>query len=79
MSCVVELGPNGTIKLPEEFRARLGLKEGSLVKIIQREGYAVLVPVKSLMELFGIDAQHREELFKAIRELERERREEAGR
>ena len=79
MSCVVELGPDGALRLPEELRTPLGLKEGALVKIIQREGYVILMPVRSLMELFGIDARHKETLLKAIRELEEERREEAGR
>jgi len=79
MSCVVELGPDGAVRLPEEFRARLGLKEGSLVKVIQREGYVILMPVRNLMELFGIDVRHKEELLKAIRELEEERREAARR
>jgi len=79
MSCVIELGPDGAVRLPEEFRARLGLKEGSLVKVIQREDYVILMPVRNLMELFGIDACHKEELLKAIRELEEERREAARR
>jgi len=77
MSCVVEIDPDGALRLPEELRAQLGLREGSLVKILQREGYVILMPVRSLMELFGIDARHREELLKAIKELEEERREAA--
>ena len=78
MSCVVEVGPDGVVRLPKELCEKLGLKAGQLVKVINKGNDELFItPVKSIMELFGVDAEHKNVLLEAVREIERERREEA--
>ena len=69
----------GTVTIPAEIRRKLNLKKGSKVKFIQTEGGAMLVPVLNLADLHGIDKDRKELVYKMIKELQAERREEASR
>jgi len=42
---------------------------------VWRKGYVILMPVRSLMELFNVDAHYGKKLLKAIKELKEGRRE----
>jgi AbrB family looped-hinge helix DNA binding protein len=69
----------GTVTIPADIRRKLNLKKGSKVKFIQTEGGAMLVPVLNLADLHGIDKDRKELVYKMIKELQAERREEASR
>ena len=65
------------ITIPAGIRSRLGIKEGSKVEFVETEEGVLLVPLKTLRELRGAFKGHEKAMREAIRELEREHREEA--
>ena len=69
----------GTVTIPAEIRRKHNLKKGSKVKFIETEQGALIVPVLSLADLRGIDKDRKEIVYKMIKELQAERREEASR
>lgn len=69
----------GTVTIPAEIRKRHNLKKGSKVKFIDTEKGALIVPVVSLSDLRGIDKDRKEIVYKMIKELQSERRQEASR
>lgn len=69
----------GTVTIPVAIRKRLNLKKGSRVKFIETERGALIVPVQSLADLRGVDKDRKELVYKMIKELQTERREEASR
>ena len=72
---VVKVRERGLITLPKEIMEKYGLREGSELLLRDEGHYITLEPRYSIENLFSVDADHREELLRAIRELERERRE----
>lgn len=68
----------GTVTIPAEIRRKHNLKKGSKVKFIDTEKGALIVPVFSLVDLRGIDKDRKEIVYKMIRELQSERRQEAS-
>jgi AbrB family looped-hinge helix DNA binding protein len=78
-----KLGEVGTvtsksmITIPGRVRAKYGFKEGSKIEFVETEGGVLLIPVRSLRELRGSLKPHEKVMRQAIRELEREHREEA--
>jgi AbrB family looped-hinge helix DNA binding protein len=69
----------GTVTIPAEIRRKHNLKKGSKVKFIETEQGALIVPVLTLADLRGVDKDRKELVYKMIRELQAERREEASR
>ena len=65
------------ITIPARVRAKYGFKEGSKVGLVETEGGVLLIPVRSLRELRGTLKSREKVMRQAIRELEREHREEA--
>ena len=65
------------ITIPARVRAKYGFKEGSKVAFVETEGGVLLIPVRSLRELRGSLKSHEKVMRQAVRELEREHREEA--
>ena len=65
----------GTVTIPVKIRKRLRLKKGSKVKFVDTEEGALLIPTPTFEELRG--AIKKEIVYKMIKELEEERREEA--
>jgi len=68
----------GTVTIPVEIRRKHNLKKGSKVKFIETEQGALIVPVLTLKDLRGVDKDRRELVYKMIKELHTERREEAS-
>ncbi|QQG49283.1 MAG: AbrB/MazE/SpoVT family DNA-binding domain-containing protein [archaeon] len=66
------------VNIPASLRRKYALKEGTKVAFVEYEGAILLVPLLSPSELFGIDRDHKDEIVKAVRGLESERRREAG-
>ena len=67
------------ITIPARVRTRLGIREGSKVEFVEMEEGVLLVPLKTLKELRGAFKGPDKTMRRAIRELEREHREEARR
>ena len=68
----------GTVTIPSKIRRKHNLKKGSKVKFIETEYGALLVPVPTLADLRGVDKDRKELVYKMIKELHVERREEAS-
>ena len=69
----------GTVTIPAEIRRKHNMKKGSRVKFIETERGALIVPVLTLADLRGIDKDRKDIVYKMIRELQAERRDEASR
>jgi len=65
------------ITIPSSIMRKYGIKEGSKVQLVELNGAIIMVPVKSLTEMHGMDKAHAKELIEGVRELDREHRKEA--
>jgi AbrB family looped-hinge helix DNA binding protein len=77
MEAIHTITKKGTVIIPVEIRKKHNLKEGSKVKFIETENGALIMPVLSLADLRGIDKKRKEIVYKMIRKLQAERRQEA--
>ncbi len=65
------------VTIPSRIRRKYGIKDGDKVEFVEQDGSIVLIPLKRLKELRGVDAKHRKLVIQGIKEMERERRREA--
>jgi len=66
------------VTIPAKIRQKYGIREGMKVEFVEMEDAVLMVPLKSLNELKGVDKAHDKVLREAIRELDEEHRREAG-
>ena len=71
------LTEKGTVTIPAEIRKKYQLRKGSRVEFVDTDEGVLLVPVVPLEELHGADRDRKETVYRMIRELQEERREEA--
>ena len=62
---------------PLSIRRKYGIKEGDKVQFVEVDGAIMMIPLKSLSEMQGMDKAHSKALFQGVRELNREHRKEA--
>jgi len=77
MSYLATLSKKGLMTIPTEIRRKYGLKDGDRVRIIDQGGVLMIIPLTDIKTLYGLGAEHKEELLIGIRELEEEHDEEA--
>lgn len=65
------------VTIPSSIRRKYGIKEGDKVQFVEVDGAVMMIPVKSLSEMHGMDRVHAKALLEGIRELNREHRKEA--
>jgi AbrB family looped-hinge helix DNA binding protein len=65
------------VTIPSTIRRKYGIRNGDKVQFVEVDGAVMMIPVKSLSEMYGLDKQHAKALIKGVRELNRERRKEA--
>ena len=65
------------VTIPSTIRRKYGIRNGDKVQFVEVDGAVMMIPVRSLSEMYGLDKGHAETLIKGIRELNRERRKEA--
>lgn len=66
------------VTIPVKIRKKYGIKEGMKVEFVELEDAVMMIPLKSLKELRGVDKEHGEAMREAIRELNAEHRKEAN-
>jgi len=66
------------VTIPVKIRQKYGIKEGMKVEFVEFEDAVLMIPLRSLKELRGVDKVHEKVLREAIRELNEEHRKEAG-
>ena len=66
------------VTIPAKIRQKYRIKEGMKVEFVELEDAVLMIPLRSLRELKGVDKAHEEVLREAIRELNEEHRKEAG-
>ena len=66
----------GTVTIPVDIRKKYTLKKGTKVKFVETENGTLLVPAPPFEELRGIFSK--KEAREMIKELQKERREEAA-
>jgi AbrB family looped-hinge helix DNA binding protein len=66
------------VTIPVKIRQKYGIKEGMKVEFVELEDAVLMIPLRSLKELKGVDKAHETALKEAIRELNEEHRKEAG-
>jgi len=64
------------INIPASIRKKYGIKEGDKVVFLETRKGFVLIRVPPLKELFGSGRNRRDELIRAVKELEAEHRQE---
>jgi AbrB family looped-hinge helix DNA binding protein len=65
------------ITIPSSIRRKYGIKQGDKVQFVEVNGAVMMIPVKDLSEMHGMDRAHAKALLEGIRELNREHRKEA--
>jgi AbrB family looped-hinge helix DNA binding protein len=65
------------VTIPSSIRRKYGIKNGDKVQFVEVDGAVMMIPVRSLSEMYGLDKKHAKILIEGIRELHRERRKEA--
>lgn len=65
------------VTIPSSIRRKYGIKQGDKVQFVEVEGAVMMIPVRSLTEMHGMDRAHAKALIEGIRELNREHRKEA--
>jgi AbrB family looped-hinge helix DNA binding protein len=65
------------VTIPASIRRKYGIREGDKIQFVELDGTVMIIPVKTLSEMHGVDKAHRTQLFQAIRELNHEHRSEA--
>lgn len=65
------------VTIPSSIRRKYRIRNGDKVQFVEVDGVVMMIPVKSLSEMHGLDKQHAKALIEGIRELNRERRKEA--
>jgi len=66
------------VTIPVKIRRKYGIREGMKVEFVELEDAFLIVPLRSLKELKGVDKAYEEAMREAIRELNEEHRKEAG-
>ena len=74
---MVTVTRKGMVTIPSSIRRKYGIKNGDRVQFVQVNGAVMVIPVKTLSEMYGLDKEHAKVLMEGIRELNRERRKEA--
>ena len=77
MGEVATVTSKSMVTIPARIRRKYSLRHGSKVEFVEIEEGIFLVPVRSLRELRGAARQGSKPLLGAVKELEREHREEA--
>jgi len=67
------------VTIPSSIRRKYGFVEGSKVQFVELDGAVIIIPVKTLREMHGMDKNHASLLIEGIRELNHEHRKEARR
>ncbi len=65
------------VTLPSSIRRKYGIREGNRMQFVEADGAVMMIPVKSLSEMHGMDKARARALREGIRELNREHRREA--
>ena len=78
MGEVATVTSKSMVTIPARIRRKYSLTQGSKVEFVEIEEGLFLVPVKSLRELRGAARERSKLMLEAVRELEKEHREEAA-
>jgi AbrB family looped-hinge helix DNA binding protein len=79
MGQIATVTSKSMVTIPSKIRKKYRLRQGSKVEFVEVEEGLLLVPLKSLRELRGIDKERSKLIIAGVKELEREHREEAAR
>ncbi len=77
MGQVATVTSKSMVTIPSKIRKKYSLRQGSKVEFVEVEDGLLLVPLRSLRELRGAGKDKSGFLISAVKELEREHREEA--
>jgi AbrB family looped-hinge helix DNA binding protein len=67
------------VTIPSSIRRKYGIKNGDKVQFVEVDGAVMMLPMRTLSEMHGLDRQHAKALIEGVRELNREHRKEAHR
>lgn len=77
MAQVATVTSKSMVTIPSSIRRRYGIKNGDKVQFVEVDGVVMMIPVRNLSEMHGLDRRDAKALIEGIRELNRERRKEA--
>lgn len=68
----------GTVTIPADIRRKYGIRKGSMVEFIETPEGILIIPIPRFEELFGVDREYRDRILQMVRDIEKDRREEAA-
>ena len=77
LGTVATVTSKSMVTIPASIRRKYGFRESSKVQFFELDGAVMIVPVKTLAEMHGLDKDRAKLLVRGIRELDHERRKEA--
>lgn len=66
------------VTIPARIRRKYGIRDGDKIEFVDSNGSILLIPLKSLEELRGVDLKRSKLVIQGIKELEKERHRDAG-
>jgi AbrB family looped-hinge helix DNA binding protein len=78
MAQIATVTSKSMVTLPAALRRKYGIRNGDKVQFVEVDGSIMMIPVKSLSDMHGLDRKHAKALLEGIRELNLEHRKEAG-
>ena len=79
MGEVATITSKSMVTIPARLMRKYGFKQGSKLEFVEVEEGLLVIPVRTLRELRGAGKQMVTQLVQAVKELEKEHREEARR
>ncbi len=65
------------VKIHSSLKRKYRIRQGERVRSVEVDGKVMMIPVKNLGEMFGMDRANAKSLLDGIRELNREHRNKA--
>ena len=77
MAEVATVTSKSMVTIPSSIRRKYGIKNGDKIQFVEVDDVVMILPVRTLSEMHGLDRKNAKVLIEGIRELNREHRKEA--
>jgi AbrB family looped-hinge helix DNA binding protein len=77
MAEIATVTSKSMVTIPSSIRRKHGIRNGDKVQFVEVDGVVMMIPVRSLSEMHGLDKKDAKALIEGIRELNRGHRREA--
>jgi AbrB family looped-hinge helix DNA binding protein len=77
LTAIATVTSKSMVTIPAAVRRKYSIRNGDKVQFVEVDGAIMMIPVRSLSEMHGLDKDHAKALLEGVRELNLEHRKEA--